>query len=304
MSEALKGEFAERSSGSMSELVTMKELKSDTIYLMIHADDAGLCHSENRATIECLENGSVNSCSVMVNCPGFEEMASYLRDNPHFDHGIHLTLTCEWHQHRFGPVLSPSEVPSLVDANGYFFKDRKTLLENARPKEVCKEVWAQIKRGLDLGLQPSHIDSHMYSLGVSRAFFDIYREAGREFGLPVLINSGLLSDISGLNPKEVLGSEDFEVPFVHYGNFSDFQQNKLVEFYQNTLENLHPGLHMILIHPAHDDEEMQEITIDHPNFGSAWRQVDTDFFTSAQCRQIIEERNIHMLSWGELRKSL
>ena len=278
----------------------MSAMDRDAIYLMIHADDAGLCHSENRATIECLEKGSVNSCSVMVNCPGFEEMAAYLRENSHFDHGIHLTLTCEWHEHRFGPVLSPSEVPSLVDSNGHFFKNRKTLLENAKPEEVHKEVWAQINKGMDYGLQPSHIDSHMYSMGISRDFFDIYREAGREFGLPVLINSRLLSEISRLDPKQVLGPADFEIPFVHYGDFNDFQQNKLGEFYQNTLQNLDPGLHMILIHPAYDDEEMREITINHPNFGSAWRQVDTEFFTSAKCRQIIEERNIKLVGWREL----
>ena len=144
----------------------------------------------------------------------------------------------------------------------------------------------------------------MYSLGVSRELFDIYREAGREFGIPVLINRGLLSDISGLDPKSVLGPSDFEIPFVHYGNFSDFEQNKLGEFYQMTLENLQPGLHMILIHPAYDDEEMQALTEDHPNFGSAWRQVDTDFFTSSSCRAVLEEKNVKMVSWGELLKGL
>jgi predicted glycoside hydrolase/deacetylase ChbG (UPF0249 family) len=169
---------------------------------------------------------------------------------------------------------------------------------------VRKEVWAQIERGLDYGLQPSHLDSHMYSLGVSRAFFEIYREAGNTFDVPVLINGGLLSDISGLNPEEVLGPEDFQIPSVHYGNFSDFKQNRLGNFYQNTLETLQPGLHMILIHPAYDDEEMQGLTLDHPNFGSAWRQVDTDFFTSAQCAQILKDRNIQLVSWGELRNFL
>lgn len=287
----------------MNEFASMSKMDKDSIYLMIHADDAGLCHSENGATIECLEKGWVNSCSVMVNCAGFEEMAAYLRENPRFDHGIHLTLTCEWHQERFGPVLSPSQVRSLVDAEGHFFKNRKTLLQNAKPEEVRKEVWAQIQRGLDFGLQPSHIDSHMYSMGVSGALFDIYREAGREFGLPVLINSGLLSDISGMNPEETLGPGDFEFPFVHYGDFSDFKENRLGEFYQNTLQNLHAGLHMILIHPAYDNEEMRKITWNHPNFGSAWRQVDTDFFTGDKCRQIIEERKIKLVGWIDLKSS-
>ena len=279
-------------------------LSDDAVMLMIHADDAGLCHSENKATIHCLENGSVNSCSVMVNCPGFDEMAAYLRLNPEFDHGIHLTLTCEWLDYKFGPVLSSDEVPSLVDENGNFFKDRKTLLQNADPAEVRKEIRAQIEKGLDFGLQPSHIDSHMYSMGISHEIFDIYREAGEEFNLPVLLNGRLLAEISGLDPGRVLGPADFQIPNIHLGHFDVFREGKLADFYRETIENLTPGLHMILVHPAYDDQEMKEITRDHPNFGSAWRQIDTEFFSSPQCKDLLRKKGVQMINWKEIQKLL
>lgn len=283
---------------------TFSEGYDENVFLMIHADDAGLCHSENQATMHCLEEGSVNSCSVMVNCPGFDEMASYLRLNPQFDHGIHLTLTCEWLDYKFGPVLSHDEVPSLVDENGNFFRDRKTLLLNAKPEEVRKEVRGQIHKGLDSGLQPSHIDSHMYSMGISNEIFDIYREAGKEFDLPVLVNGRLLSEVSGLDPATVLGSADFQVPNIHLGHFDHFKEGRLGDFYKETIENLVPGLHMILIHPAYDDREMQEITRDHPNFGSAWRQADTDFFSSLECKTLLKDKGVRMIDWKEIRKRL
>lgn len=284
----------------MKNLSSLAGLPEDTVFLMVHADDAGLCHSENRATIHCLENGSVNSCSVMVNCPGFEEMASFLSHNSEYDHGIHLTLTCEWHSYRFGPVLPAGEVPSLVDESGNFFKDRKTLLQNAHPEEVKKEVRAQIERGLEFGLHPSHIDSHMYSMGISKEIFDIYRDSGREFGLPVLINGRLLSEVSGLEPLEALAPDDFQMPHIHFAHFDHFIKGKLDVFYRDTIQTLVPGLHMILIHPAYDDEEMKDVTRDHPNFGSAWRQADTDFFSSSECRELLKEKKVQMITWGDI----
>lgn len=50
-------------------------------YLMIHADDAGLSHSENQATMECLKKGMVNSYSIMVPCAGFEEIVEFAKEH-------------------------------------------------------------------------------------------------------------------------------------------------------------------------------------------------------------------------------
>lgn len=101
--------------------------------LIIHADDAGLSHWENGATIQALKKGIVNSYSIMVPCPWFYEMASFAKENPQFDNGIHLTLTCEWENYKFGPVIPIREVSSLVDQNGYFHKSRMDFITNAKP---------------------------------------------------------------------------------------------------------------------------------------------------------------------------
>lgn len=274
--------------------------EKNTKLLIIHADDAGLAHSENQATIQALEKGIVNSYSIMVPCAWFHEMAKFAKNNPQYDLGIHLTLTCEWENYRFGPVLPVSEVPSLVDEHGHFFKKREQLRENATPEDVEKELRAQIEKALNYGLAPTHIDSHMYSVGAHPVFFKIYKGLGKQYNLPVLINEQLMQMV-GLDPKSNLEEDDFVIDRTYVGEYPYFEKEGLAVYYQSILENLNPGLNLILIHPAFDEHEMQGVTINHPNFGSNWRQQDFDFFTSEKTKATLQKHNIQLVTWGDIK---
>jgi len=282
---------------------TLEQLgySQNTKLLIIHADDAGLSHSENRATIKALESGIVNSYSIMVPCPWFHEMAVYARNNPHIDNGIHLTLTCEWENYKFGPVLPVSEVPSLVDENGHFFKKREALKQNASVEHVEKELIAQIEKALKFGLKPTHIDSHMYSVGASPEFFKIYRNLGNKYNLPILVNEQLMHMV-GLNPNTNLEEGDFKIDNAYVAEYSYFEKGKLSEFYSQVLDNLTIGFNIVLIHTALDDDEMKGVTVNHPNFGSEWRQIDFDFFTNEATRSKLKENNIELITWNDINK--
>jgi len=276
------------------------EFSENTKLLMIHADDAGLTHSENMATIKSLEKGIVNSYSIMVPCPWYYEMAVFAKNNPQFDYGIHLTLTCEWENYKFGPVLPVSEVPSLVDENGYFYKKREQLRKNASAEDVKNELQAQIEKAIKFGLKPTHIDSHMYSVGTSPEFFDVYRDLGEKYNLPVLINEQLMKMV-GLKPELNIKEGDFLIDRTYVAEFKYFETGKLGDYYSLILENLTSGLNLILIHPAFDDNEMKGVTINHPNFGSEWRQIDFDFFTNEENKTKLKENNIELVTWNDIK---
>lgn len=271
----------------------------NTKLLIIHADDAGLSHSENQATIQTLQNGFVNSYSIMTPCPWFFEMANFAKNNPQYDCGVHLTLTCEWENYKFGPVLPLSEVPSLTDANGHFYKSRADFKNHAKPSEIKKELTAQIERALQFGIQPTHLDSHMCSIGVTPEILEIYKELGRQYKLPVFINQQFVESIR-LSDEEYNFGDMLLTDNLLIGYFSDFEKGELRNSYTKALDNAIPGLNVFLLHPAFDDFEMQGITVNHPNFGSAWRQIDFDFFTSEECGQKLKENNIQLVTWREI----
>jgi len=282
-------------------LLKKLRLPKNSKLLIIHADDAGLSHSQNRATIQALKKGMVNSYSIMTPCPWFYEIADFAKKNPHFDNGIHLTLTCEWEKYKFGPVSPITEVPSLVDENGYFYKNRNSLKNNALALEVKKELIAQIEKALRFGLHPTHIDSHMYSVGARPDFFKIYKELGKTYNLPVLLNTELMK-FAGLNVKLYTNENDFFIENVYLGKFIDFEKGELKNYYGCVLDNLNSGLNLLFVHIAFDDDEMKGITENHPNFGSKWRQIDFDYFTSKECKLKLKNNNIELFTWNEIKK--
>jgi predicted glycoside hydrolase/deacetylase ChbG (UPF0249 family) len=267
------------------------------ILLMIHADDAGLSCSENAATIEALETGIVNSYSIMVPCPWFWDMAHFAKHHPQFDCGIHLTLTCEWKHYKFGPVLPYSEVPSLVDEHGFFHAKREMVKKLAKPQEVKKELKAQIDRALAAGFKPTHLDSHMYTLGLTEELLEVYRQLGKEYHLPIFLSDQLLADVG--NPNALKESDNI-VQTVHIGNFGAMESTGLEELYAQTINTLKAGLNVILIHPAFDNMEMKQVCVDHPNFGSLWRQMDFDFFSDPNTASLLKEKNIKPVTWREI----
>jgi predicted glycoside hydrolase/deacetylase ChbG (UPF0249 family) len=271
----------------------------DAKLLIVHADDLGMAHSVNVATMKALGTGLVNSGSIMVPCPWLSEIAAYARSNPQADLGLHLTLTSEWTNFRWGPVSSKDRVSSLLDKDGYFHLLETDAAAHADPKQVEIEIVAQIEKARALGIQPTHLDSHMGTLYQSKALFEVFLRVARSQKLPVRVARDWFPRADFL--AETLNQNDVYIDRVLDIGPGVAPQD-WARFYSDELKKLEPGVTEVVIHLAYDDAEMQGATANHPNWGAAWRQRDLEFFTSDAFRKVLEENQIKLITWRELGK--
>ena len=48
---------------------------------------------------------------------------------------------------------------------------------------------------------------------------------------------------------------------------------------------------------------MKGITVNHPNFGSEWRQIDFDYFSSQDAKLKLEESNVELITWNDIKNA-
>jgi len=272
----------------------------DAKLLIVHADDVGMTHSVNAATIKALESGAVNSASIMVPCPWFPEIAEYARTHPDVDFGLHLTLTSERVYYRWGPVAPRDRVASLVDENGYFWHDW-TAATHIEPKDAELELRAQIERAYAMGIRPTHLDSHQYRLYENgKELFAALLRVAHEKKLPFFVVRDWFAEHpyleSGLSADDLVIDHTVTID-------PGVRPEKWAEFYRTAIKNLQPGVTEFVIHVAFADAEMTAATRERETWGAAWRQRDFDFFTSAEFRELLRKERIQMVTWRELSRA-
>ena len=255
------------------------------IRLIVRADDIGSSHAANLACIRSYREGIARSVEVMVPAPWFNEAVDMLRENPDLDVGVHLTLTSEWHNCNWGPV---TEAPSLVNAQGHFYATTRRRRDSgpggfldADPKldEVERELRAQIELAVDRIANVTHLSCHMGTASATPELRALVERLAAEYKLP-------------LRPGDAKGAPRFG------GKGTTIQQKE--DNLAGILENLEPGLWLIVEHPGLDTPEMR--AIGHPGYENVAedRQGVTQAFTSARVKAVIQRRGIRLISYGDL----
>jgi predicted glycoside hydrolase/deacetylase ChbG (UPF0249 family) len=272
---------------------------ADSRLLVIHADDFGMSHSVNRATMEALTNHWITSASILVPCPWFPEVVTFARAHPEADLGIHMAVNSEWTIFRWGPVSGRDVVPSLLDKDGYLPLLEDMVVRQAKPAEVERELHAQVDRAKAAGINLTHLDSHMATMFRSPALFEVYQRMGPAYKLPLLLERlGERGGEASFNGTAQPGALVDRVVSISPGvSAADWESA-----YEKLLAPLPPGVYQLIVHLGYDDEEMRGATSDHPDWGAAWRQQDLNLVKSESFRKFLADQKFVLVGWRDLGK--
>ena len=242
----------------------------------------------------------MSSGSVMVPSPWFSVIAAYYRVHPGLDVWFHITLTVEWVSYQWFGVSPAGEIPSLLDPYGHLYPTVEAVAQHAVPDQVEREIRAQIERAQALGITPTHLDTHMGCMLVIPSLVPIYLKLGKEYGIPVMIPRVWLQSVPA-DRRDALAGQYVMVDSLYMMEHPDSTKS-WAQQYEEMIASMKPGLNQLIVHLALDDTEMRAVTVNHPDYGAAWRQRDLDFVTSKVFKDMLKAHGITLVSWGQIGK--
>ncbi len=309
--------------GSPAELTYAEKLgfPRGSKVIILHVDDVGMSFDSNKGAIEAMEKGIASSASVMMPCPWVPGFVHYLKEHPLTDAGLHLTLTAEWDNYRWPPLSGKPRVPGLVDAEGALWPEAEDVVKHASADEVETEIRAQIERARQMGFEPTHLDSHMFTLFASPAFSERYIKVGIEDKIPVMFpcghntlirKEGVITDKvmeqtrqigqrlwnAGLPVIDDLHSVSYSTPLPEGMEPTEENRAKFkTAQYISELGELKPGITMIIMHCTSPTDVFQYISASGPG-----RKSDLAAMLSPELKQYIRRQGIIITTWRELKE--
>ena len=288
-------------------------------YLIINADDFGMCHSHNVAVMDLFQNGLITSSTSMAPCSWATEACRFAKQNPQYAIGVHLTMTSEWGSYRWAPVGQGPNT-SLRESDGYMHHESDQVENLVDLKEVRDELVAQIEKCKALGLNPSHLDNHMGSLyGIEtgrfellNVVFDVAGEYGLPFRFPANIpdaafdNSmldikipkeqilGLLGQLRDMATSKGVAIPDYLIPN-EWGGEQDKSYENFKEYIFALYSMLPNGVTETYLHPSAETDEVKGIT-------STWqkRVWEYQLMKDPQTKQHLDALGIQLINYRDL----
>ncbi len=284
-------------------------------YLIVNADDYGMCNAANEAVEELFLGGWLKSSTIMMPCPGAEHAVQFSIDHPEYAIGIHTTLTSEWGKYRWKPL---TDGKTLLDEEGYMWHESDQVEKNASYEDIEKEVRAQIDLAHKMGMKPSHIDNHMGSLyghytgrlGLSKLALKICGSYGYAYRLYTKADKRICPNgtpyplYAAVTILSKLWGKKYNVVIPDYLLFPDWNDDMRVsyEVYRDTILKIwtdipEGGVTETFVHPSVESDELKGIT-------GRWldRVWEYQLMKDPYVHQYLKDHGVELISYRELIK--
>jgi predicted glycoside hydrolase/deacetylase ChbG (UPF0249 family) len=265
-------------------------IHSQPTRLIVRGDDIGSTHAANLGCIRSYVDGIMTTVEIMVPCPWFPEAVKMLNENPGLDVGIHITVTSEWENYKWGPL---THAPSITDEDGYFFPmiwtndefppERALREQEWKIEEIEQEMRAQIEMAMKHIPHVSHLSCHMGCSNWDDQVRDVFNKLAEEYNL--------------VADRSIAGIERFPM---------ESKGETLEERIDNFIDGLYKlkkgKTYLYVEHPALGTPEMEAIGHSGYYGVGADRYLVTKVFTSEKVRDVINELNIKLISYADMAK--
>lgn len=217
--------------------------------LIVNADDFGLNERVTRETIALISRGRITSATILANGTRAEEAVEYATSNEAASFGVHLNLS-------EGRCMGSSRDVAGLIAGGQFSGRPPRSRVHPRENQIVFDEWrAQIDRLLELGLQPSHIDSHHHVHTIPK-YFPVLKRIQKAYGIPrIRISKNIYTappSLAGRCAKLAWNNAlRFIPPFARTANFF----TSVDDYHTIDPSRLRDGTYELMCHPGHPDYE-------------------------------------------------
>jgi len=289
--------------------------------LILHVDDAGMSYASNEGAEKALTQGASTSVSVMMPCPWVPGFVMFLKSHPQIDAGLHMTLTSEWVEYRWGPLSGGKAVPGLTDPAGYLWPSVEEAVAHASPDEVEAEMTVQLQKARSMGFEPTHLDTHMGTVYGSPGFLMRYINLGIKNHIPVMLPGGadILIQAQMHFPEATLAQirqlgkllwnaglpvlddlHNTSYAWVIPASVAD-DDRKLDDFktekYIEALKTLQPGLTMMIMHCTDPGPSFKYISDSGPT-----RKGDMLAMMNPKFKKALADQGIILTTWREIKQ--
>ncbi len=278
-------------------------LGPDARVVIVHADDLGMCHAANVAFAQDLAFGIVTCGSVMMPCPWVPELAAWCRAHPEADVGVHITLTSEWDRLRWRPVSTVDPQSGLLDKEGYMWRTNADVYAHMNPEAAIAEMRAQIELALKLGIDVTHIDTHMGTV-MHPLLLPAYIQLAIEYRIPAMLPRIPQERLSewGVDPKvgkamlnrlDALIATGFPVlDFICAAR----DQGDHLEIYKRLFDTVPVGITHLLLHPSVPGSDIEAIAD-----SAQYRIQDYQTFLRPELKAYVQAQGFHLIGYRRLR---